>query len=317
MRNEKENQSTQNREPKASREHKDKLFRFLFQDKADLLQLYNAVNNSNYDNPDDLEINTLEDAIYIHMKNDISFIIGSTLNLYEHQSSQNPNMPLRGLLYIADLYRIMSKEQDWDLFGAKPIKLKTPQYLVFYNGHKNEKDRTELKLSDAFENQEVEGCLECKATMLNINAGHNQEIMSKSRRLNDYAIFIATLNQCISEGLSLSQAAEKAIDLCIEQDILKDILRKEKSRVISSVLSEFDEKKYREGLLEYGREEEREKQEKKAKENSIRIARELLDKDMPDIPIETILRISGADRSELEEAGLIPPTTQSPTKTEP
>lgn len=81
-----------------------KMFRFLFQDKKDLLDLYNALNGTNYENPDELEIVTLEDVIFLKMKNDLSFIIGQRLNLYEHQSTVNENLPLRGLIYFAQQY---------------------------------------------------------------------------------------------------------------------------------------------------------------------------------------------------------------------
>ena len=86
--------------PSTNLKVKDRLFRFIFRKKEDLLDLYNAVNDSNYWNIEDLEVNTLEDAVYLSMKNDISFLIGGTMNLYEHQSTYNPNMPIRGLMYM-------------------------------------------------------------------------------------------------------------------------------------------------------------------------------------------------------------------------
>lgn len=89
---------------RVNREHKDRLFKFIFQEKKNLLELYNALNASSYNNPDDLEIVTLEDVIYMRMKNDISFILDYQLNLFEHQSSDNQNMPLRGFLYFARQY---------------------------------------------------------------------------------------------------------------------------------------------------------------------------------------------------------------------
>lgn len=91
--------------PSANREYKDRLFRLVFQKKEDLLSLYNAVNGTSYDDPDDLEVNTLENALYLAMKNDLSFLIGATLNLYEHQSSFNPNMPIRGVMYFQNCTR--------------------------------------------------------------------------------------------------------------------------------------------------------------------------------------------------------------------
>ncbi|MDY3795845.1 MAG: hypothetical protein SOZ81_03925, partial [Agathobacter sp.] len=106
----------------------------MFRDKEYLLELYNAINRTNYSNSDDLEITTLEDVIFMSMKNDKSFIISSTMNLYEHQSTANPNMPIRGLLYFAQLYDEYIKLHDLDVYGRKLVKLPTPQYIVFYNG---------------------------------------------------------------------------------------------------------------------------------------------------------------------------------------
>ena len=87
-----------------NRQYKDRLWRMVFNNKEDLLQLYNAINHTDYQNPDDLEVNTLEDVLYLSMKNDVSFLVGGTMNLYEHQSTFNPNMPLRGVFYFSRLY---------------------------------------------------------------------------------------------------------------------------------------------------------------------------------------------------------------------
>lgn len=176
---------------KLNRNYKDRLFRLAFQEKKDLLDLYNAVSGRQYTNPDDLIITTLADAIYLGMKNDISFLVSDVLNLYEHQSSFNPNMPVRGLNYFADTYREYIDRNGFDIYGEKLIRLPMPQYIVFYNGTKEEPDRIELRLSDAFlcQNPEEKGCLECRATMININHG---------RSAFEAALFLRILTQkCI------------------------------------------------------------------------------------------------------------------------
>lgn len=91
--------------PAANRNYKDTVFRMLFSNRKNLLSLYNAVNQRDYKNPDDLEIVTLENAIYMGMKNDLAFIIDTNLYLYEHQSTYNPNIPLRDLFYISNEYQ--------------------------------------------------------------------------------------------------------------------------------------------------------------------------------------------------------------------
>ena len=141
----------------------------VFKNKKDLLDLYNAVNGTDYEDAEALEVNTLENVLYISMKNDVSFIIGNTMNLYEHQSSRNENMPLRGFLYFAKMFENYISENDIDLFSRRIQKIPTPKYIVFYNGRENEPDQRILRLSDAFI-KEV-GCLECEVVLLNINYG--------------------------------------------------------------------------------------------------------------------------------------------------
>ena len=136
--------------PKTEHNYKDRLFRFVFQNKEDLLELYNALNHSEYRDPGELIVNTLEDVIYMGMKNDISFLIGGTLNLYEHQSTWNPNMPLRGFFYFARIYENYVGSNHKDIYSSTLQALPFPRYFIFYNGVKEEPDRKELSLSDAF-----------------------------------------------------------------------------------------------------------------------------------------------------------------------
>lgn len=236
-----------------NRKYKDRLFQRVFQKKEDLLELYNAINHTAYNNPDDLEITTLEDAIYLSMKNDISFVISATLNLYEQQSTFNPNMPIRGLLYFARLYEAYIKENNFDIYGRTLIKLPSPQYIIFYNGREKQPDELELKLSEAFEGNDSSECaLECRARMLNINMEHNQRLLRSCKRLYDYSYFIAEVNKNIDSGMVLAQAIRKAMDTCIEQDILKDILLKSKSEVFHMLLTEYDEKKHMKHIYKEG-----------------------------------------------------------------
>ena len=157
-----------------NRSYRDHLFRFLFKDKRDLLELYNALNGSDYRDPNALEIVTLEDVIFLKMKNDLSFIIGDRLNLYEHQSTKNPNMPLRGFLYFARQYEGLVAAGKRSLYGNAMVPLPTPKYVVFYNGTEELEDETTLYLSDAFSEGRGSGCLECRCMLLNINRGHNR-----------------------------------------------------------------------------------------------------------------------------------------------
>lgn len=242
------------------RQYKDRLFQRVFQEKKYLLELYNALNHSSYDNPDDLQITTLEDVIYMSMKNDLAFIIGSRLNLYEHQSTFNPNMPMRGLFYFARMYEAYVKRSHEDIYGRKLIKVPAPQYVIFYNGQEYKDDEVILKLSDAFEEKKTGEAyaLECTAKMVNINYGHNEELMKACTRLRDYSIFIDQINERLQRGKTLRKAIKEAMDYCIENNVLVDVLEKQQSEVFNMILTEFNERKYKKFLKKQGLEEGRE-----------------------------------------------------------
>ena len=157
---------------RVNRKYKDRLFRFIFRDKEHLLELYNAVNGTDFQDPEELEVNTLEDVIYLGMKNDISFLFSTSMNLYEHQSTWSENMPLRGLFYFLELYDRYAKKRGARLSGTgKRFLLPFPKYVVFYNGTAQEPDCRELLLSDSYASpqQNEAPSLECRATVLNIN----------------------------------------------------------------------------------------------------------------------------------------------------
>ena len=229
-----------------NRTYKDRLFKIIFEDKKELLSLYNALTGKNYQNPDELEINTIDDVIYMHLKNDMSFILDDWQNLFEQQSTFNPNQPLRGFFYFADLYKV--KYFGKKIYSTRLLKIPTPQYIVFYNGTTNMPDKKELRLSDAFQQPTTQPDIEVVAHMLNINYGHNKELMERCRKLKEYAQFIDIIRHYLKENehWSNEQAISKAIDDCIKNNILRDILQKERLRVMASILSEFDEVGYKE-----------------------------------------------------------------------
>ena len=139
-----------------NRTYKSTIFIMLFEDRNNLLELYNAMSGKHYTDPELLEINTLENAIYMSIRNDISFLIDGRLSLYEHQSTWNPNMPLRDLFYAAREYEMLIRDQS--LYSSRLIKLPVPRFIVFYNGREKQEERCVLKLSDAFETP-VEECI--------------------------------------------------------------------------------------------------------------------------------------------------------------
>ena len=260
-------QTIEYQEVKGNRNNKSTLFPKIFANEAELRQLFNAVNGTNYQETDDFEINTIEGILYMTTKNDVSFLMDSTMNLYEHQSTYNPNMPLRGLMYFGQLYHKYIKTRRLNIYSSKLQKIPVPHYVVFYNGTQEEPDEKVLLLSDAFqknhEHEYVHGCLECEVRMLNINYGRNKELMEKCKRLKEYALFIARIRKYAKDFPErLDLAITKAIEDCIEEDILKDFLIECKSEVLEMVLYSFDKELYEEDLKQIAFEEGEKKGEK-------------------------------------------------------
>ena len=239
--------------PKANRNYKDTVFRMLFSDRKNLLSLYNAVNQRDYKNPEDLEIVTLENAIYMGMKNDLAFIMDTNLYLYEHQSTYNPNMPLRDLFYICSEYQKLVDKKS--LYSSTLQKIPAPNFIEFYNGSTAIADCTELRLSSAFEHLSGEPKLELIVTVLNVNEGHNAELMQHCNTLNEYAQYVARV-RLYAADMSLDQAVERAVDECIREGILAEFLTCNRNEVISMSIFEYDkeleEKKLRKAEYEAG-----------------------------------------------------------------
>lgn len=233
-----------------NRKHKDTVFCMLFSDKKKLLSLYNALNGSNYTDPDELEITTIGEAVYIgHKKNDVSFLIDNYMNLYEAQSTRNPNMPLRGLEYFAQLYDGYIEQHGLNAYSEKMLELPTPRYVVLYNGMAYEPERSEYRLLDSFVHKQEEYCLECVATVLNINVGHNKELMEKCRILYEYAEFVAKMRKYLEvarhhAGMNVTEAANMAIAECIREGILADFLSKHRGEVCRMILTVYDEERH-------------------------------------------------------------------------
>lgn len=244
------------RRKKVQRTIKDRLFRFLFEkDREALLQLYNALNGTDYQDVSALQVMTIENAVYVTMKNDIAFVIAGTLNMYEHQSTYNPNMPVRMLVYLASEYEKLMANEERSIYGTRKLMLPAPQCVVFYNGEKEIPEEQFMLLSDSYENGGENAALELRVRLLNINHGHNTELMNKCRVLNEYAGFVDIARSYIAEGIERNEALNTAIDYCIDHNILSEFLRKYRAEVLGMLLEEFDVKKYERTLREEGREE--------------------------------------------------------------
>ena len=242
-----------------NRNYKDSLFRFIFKGNNErsrkwLLSLYNALRGSNYEDTSQLEITTLEDVIYISIKNDLSFLINDEMYLFEHQSTVNPNMPVRGLLYFSKLYENFISKQKLNIYGGKLIKLPTPKYIVFYNGQNKLPDLFQYHLSDAFLTPDDSNNFEWTATVININKNHSQELQKTCKALYDYSEFIARIRQNM-EGenpLSFRDAVNEAMDYAIEHNFLEGYFREEKAKIMNSILTQFDKETYEKAIRNEG-----------------------------------------------------------------
>ncbi len=297
-----EKNQTARKHLRANRKYKDTVFRMLFSDRKNLLSLYNAVNGTAYDDPSMLEIVTLENAVYIGMKNDLSFIVDTNLFLYEHQSTYNPNMPLRDLLYIAAEYQKLVDNKS--LYSPVLQKIPAPNFVVFYNGTKKKEDSWVTYLSDAYENLSGEPNLELKVLTLNVNEGHNRKLMEECRTLKEYAQYVAKVRKYTKE-MKLDEAVEQAVEECIQEGILVEFLRKNKSEVVAMSIFEYnkeeEERKWKESVYEFaraevleeGREEGRKEGRKEGREEGLKeIAQSLAERGMNLNDIAEITKVS-------------------------
>ena len=238
---------------KVNKKYKDTVFRLLFgNDRNELLKLYNAVNDTDYTNADDLTINTLEDAIYVSMRNDVSFVFQDDLNLYEHQSTLNPNLPLRDLFYVSDLLQEMTAELN--IYGSKRLTIPTPHFIVFYNGDKDIGEIKEYRLSEMSEKKDREPQLELIVKIININSDQKNKVLENCRTLREYTELVTAVRKN-RRTMTVEKAVEVAVNDCIRQGILKEFLVKHKAQVIKMSIYEYDEEKQREFDREEGREE--------------------------------------------------------------
>ena len=239
-----------------NREYKDRLFKFIFgnpENKEWTLSLYNAVNGSSYTNPDDIKLTTLENVVYMNMKNDVSFLIADTMSFYEQQSSFNPNMPMRFFVYAGMVYsRYIETSQEYRKYSSKQQKAPTPKCICFYNGTSEKDDKTILKLSDSFDS---ESDIEVIVTMINVNYGHNKELMEACKPLEEYAFFIDRVRMYQKDSDNLEEAIDKAVEDLPDNSMIKQFLMINKAEVKRMCITEYDEERTLNETREEGREE--------------------------------------------------------------
>lgn len=237
-------------------EYKDRLFSFIFgreENRKWTLELYNAINGSHYENPDDIKITTIAEVLYLGMHNDVSFMISDEMSLYEQQSTYNPNMPVRQLQYCGYLYEKYIKENKLNKFGSRLIQLPVPRLVVFYNGTTDEPDEKILKLSDSFP-EGADADIEVRVRMLNINYGRNHKLLDICRPLMEYSWFVAEVRKN-SKDMEIEQAVDLAVSQMPKDYILKPFLEIHKAEVKGMMLTEYDEAETMNMFKEEGRQE--------------------------------------------------------------
>lgn len=224
--------------PIPNRTYKDTLFRMIFREKENLLPLYNALNETSYTEEEELQVVTLENAIYMNMKNDVAFILGDYLSLYEHQSTYNPNIPLRDLFYISREYEALINQNS--LYLNTKVKIPNPRFVIFYNGTKEQPETQILKLSDLYQKPETEPELELSVRMLNINSGCHKKLLSQCQILSEYMQYVNTVRYYAAQ-MPIAEAVELAVTECIRQGVLAAFLSKYRKEAISVSIFEYDE----------------------------------------------------------------------------
>jgi len=264
--------------PHTKRAYRDSLFRSIYsgndeRSKRWVLSLYNALTGKNHTDTSELEITTIEDVLYVSIKNDLSFLIDSQMCLFEHQSTVNPNMPLRGLLYFAQLYQKEIAKRKMDVFRSTLIKLPAPKFIVFYNGSVEQADVIKYKLSDAFikeddlqdsEHYKEKNLLdsscndkdavefEWTATVININKNHNESIQKNCESLYHYCEFVDRVKASIEQGMEPKDAINEAVDFAIKGNFLDGYFKEQKMSIIANLLTDFNQEDYDRNRREEG-----------------------------------------------------------------
>ena len=262
-----------------NREYKDRLFSFIFgspERKDWTLSLYNAVNGSSYTNPEDIKIITIDDVLYMSMKNDLALLVTDIANMYEQQSTYNPNMPVRKLMYAARLYDKYIHMNKLNIYSTKQVRLPVPKLVTFYNGKEDKDDRI-LELKDAFKTEDgqqvdAESDIQVRVRMININYGKNKELMRACKPLEEYAWFIEEIRRN-NKSMEIEAAVDKALDAMPEDFKLKQLLIANKAEVRQMCITEYNEAETMAQFKEEGREEGREEEKE---ENALTMLRDNL-----------------------------------------
>jgi len=282
------------RDPETSntnRQYKDTVFRSLFSDGKEFLELYNAVADDHY--PGDTEVVPCPNNPILARFNDVAFKIGSQIVVFfEQQSTPSKNMPLRLLRYVTDV--LYSQIVDLDrLYGSAQVMIPAPKFYVLYNGEQKLQERV-IKLSDAFLKNDTEPALELTAKVIDINLGSGESALGRSASLKGYSFLIAEIRRNQSGGMSRDAAITTAIDLCIRRDILKTYLEDHYSEVIKMLNYEYDADAERRVIRQESLQEGRQEGQQEGRQEVIELIENLLKDGLsPDEAIASAKKVTG------------------------
>ena len=234
-----------------NRKIRDTVFCHFMSNESHLLSLCNALNDTGYDESSNITINTLEGSFFSNIKNDISFLLNNLIVvLIEHQTTINPNMPLRFLSYVDELYKRYTSTSHKKIYGDDLIKIPTPAFYVFYDGNDTSFEQQTLKLSDAFETQSDK--LELTVHVYNLADGMNEDLKKKCQPINEYSTFSNAYKYFRRHGMEIDPAVDAAIHYCLERNVMTDYLRNNQKEVIDMFGFEWNEQEAQEALIKTG-----------------------------------------------------------------
>ena len=242
----------------ATEKYKDRLFCYIFgseEHKDWSLSLYNAVNGTSYSEPDMISIETLTQVLYMGMHDDVALMLMDELNLYEHQATFNPNLPLRMLQYIANIFEVLITLQKKNKYGSKLILLPVPKLFSFYNGTTDKPEEMVLNLSDSFpEDKRAESDIQVRVRMININPGKNPDLVKKCRPLEEYIWTVAAIRENRKQ-MNIEESIDKALNDMPKDFEIRPFLMANRVGVKKMLLTEYNEAETMALFKEEGREE--------------------------------------------------------------
>ena len=226
---------------KNKRNYKDSVFVDLFSEdekaKENFLSLYNALHDTALEDTEQLKNIRLDQVLYMTFYNDVSYLVGNKIIvLAEHQSTINPNMPLRCLEYVSRLYETLFESKE--KYSRKLLNVPTPEFYVFYNGEEPFPCDKTLKLSDAFIEKTTETSLDLIVKVININRQNRHPILEKCKTMQEYSIFVETVRKW--KEIDTQNGFQKAVEECISNDILREYLKRKTKEVLNMLLAEYD-----------------------------------------------------------------------------